>query len=52
MLNDFLIQNNKIVLYPAPQEKGLVTIDYTTLAVGENAQGEEIFVLKKDSDIF
>ena len=39
------------MLYPAPQEKGLVTIDYTTLAVGENAQGEEIFVLKKDSDI-
>ena len=47
----FYIKNDKIVLYPAPQEKGLVTIDYTTLAVGENAQGEEIFVLKKDSDI-
>lgn len=47
----FYIKNDKIVLYPAPQEKGLVTIDYTTLAVGENEQGEEIFVLKKDSDI-
>ena len=47
----FYIKNDKIVLYPAPQEKGLVTIDYTTLAIGENAQGEEIFALKKDSDV-
>lgn len=47
----FYIKNNKIVLYPTPQEKGLVTIDYTTLAIGENADGEEIFALKKDSDI-
>lgn len=47
----FYIKNNKIVLYPTPIEKGMVTIDYMTLAVGENAQGEEIFVLKNDSDI-
>lgn len=47
----FYIKNNKIVLYPAPQEKGMVTIDYMTLAIGENAEGEEIFVLKKDDDI-
>ena len=47
----FYIKNDKIVLYPAPQEKGLVTIDYTTLAIGENVQGEEIFALKKDSDV-
>ena len=38
-------------MYPIPQEKGLVTIDYMTLAIGENAEGEEIFALKKDSDI-
>ena len=47
----FYIKNNKIVFYPTPIEKGLVTIDYMTLAIGENAQGEEIFALKKDSDI-
>ena len=46
----FYIKNNKIVLYPTPVEKGIVTIDYMTLAIGENAQGEEIFTLKKDSD--
>lgn len=47
----FYIKNDKIVLYPTPQEKGIVTIDYMTLAIGENAQGEEIFSLKKDSDV-
>ena len=47
----FYIKNNKIVLYPTPPEKGIVTIDYMTLAVGENVQGEEIYALKKDSDI-
>ncbi len=47
----FYIKNDKIVLYPIPQEKGLVTIDYMTLAIGETASGEEIFSLKKDSDI-
>ena len=47
----FYIQNYKIVLYPIPQEKGMVTIDYMTLAIGENAQGEEIYSLKKDSDM-
>lgn len=47
----FYIKNDKIVLYPIPQEKGLVTIDYMTLAIGESASGEEIFSLKKDSDI-
>lgn len=47
----FYIKNDKIVLYPIPKEKGLVTIDYMTLAIGESASGEEIFSLKKDSDI-
>ena len=46
----FYIQNNKIVLYPIPIEKGLVTIDYMTLTIGENAQGEELYSLKKSSD--
>lgn len=47
----FYIQNNKIVLHPVPIEKGLLTIDYFTLAIGENSKGEEIYALKNDSDI-
>lgn len=47
----FYIQNDKIVFYPAPSEKGLVTVDYMTLAIGENADGEEIYSLKKDDDV-
>ena len=29
----------------------IITIDYITLAIGENKDGEEIFALKKDSDV-
>lgn len=47
----FYIKNDKIVLHPIPQEKGIVTIDYMTLTIGETADGEEIYSLKKDSDI-
>ena len=47
----FYIQNNKIILHPTPLEKGIVTIDYMTLSIGENVLGEEIYSLKKDSDI-
>ena len=47
----FYIQNDKIVLYPIPLEKGIVTIDYMTLSIGENVKGEEIFSLEKDNDI-
>ena len=47
----FYIQNDKIVLYPIPLEKGIVTIDYMTLSIGENSKGEEIFSLEKDNDI-
>ncbi len=50
MPEGFYIKNDKIMLYPTPQEKGLVTIDYLTLAIGENAKGEEIFTLKNDTD--
>ena len=46
----FYIKNNKLMLYPTPIEKGLITIDYTTLAIGENIEGEEIYSLKKESD--
>ena len=49
--DSFYIQNDKIVLYPVPQEKGLVTIDYMTLVIGETKDGVEIFSLKNDSDM-
>ena len=47
----FFIKNDKLVLYPFPCEKNLVTIDYYTLSIGETAQGEEIYSLKKADDI-
>lgn len=47
----FYIRGSKIILYPTPSEKFIVTIDYLTLAVGEDKDNEEIFALQKDSDI-
>lgn len=46
----FYIQNDSIVFYPTPIEKGMVTIDYMTLVIGESTDGEEIYALKNDSD--
>lgn len=46
----FYIQGDKIILYPTPKEKSVVTIDYITLAIGENKKNEEIFVLAEDTD--
>ena len=46
----FYLKNNKVVLYPTPQEKAIVTIDYLTLAVGESVDGEELYALKNDTD--
>ena len=43
--DSFYLQNDKIVLYPVPQEKGIVTIDYMTLVVGETKDGVEILTL-------
>ena len=47
----FYIKNGKIFFYPVPAEKSIVTVDYITLAIGENAQGDEIFALKNRDDI-
>ena len=47
----FFIRGSKLILYPAPSEKFIITIDYLTLAIGENDKEEEIFSLRKDSDI-
>ena len=46
----FYIKNSNIVFYPVPEEKGLVTIDYTSMVIGENASGEEIYSLKNETD--
>lgn len=48
---EFLIKGDKLYLNPIPEEKCIITIDYLTLAIGENKNGEEIFALKKDSDV-
>lgn len=48
---EFLIKGEKLYLNPIPEEKCIITIDYITLAIGENKDGEEIFALKKDSDV-
>lgn len=47
---EFYIQGDKLILYPIPKEKSIITIDYITLAIGENKEGEEIFTLKDDTD--
>ena len=48
--SSFCIKSDKIVLNPMPIEKGIVTIEYLTLAIGESATGEEIYSLKKADD--
>jgi len=47
----FYIQGNKINFYPVPMEKHIITIDYLTLAIGENSNGEEIYALKSKDDV-
>ena len=46
----FYIKGDKIVFYPTPSEKTMIVVDYTTLAIGENALGDEIFSLKNHTD--
>ena len=47
----FYIKNNTIIFNPVPEAQSIVTIDYTTLAIGENASGDEIYALKNGSDM-
>lgn len=49
--NSFYINKDKINFYPVPAEQSIITIDYTTLAIGENSEGDEIFALKDEDDI-
>lgn len=49
--DSFYIRGNQLYLYPTPSEKLIVTIDYITLVIGEDKNGNEIFTLKNDDDI-
>lgn len=46
----FYLKNDKIVLYPTPCERNVVTIDYYTLVIGESADGEDRYALKASDD--
>lgn len=37
-------------MHPTPMEKSLIMIDYLTLAVGENTNGEDIYALSNYTD--
>lgn len=47
----FYIRGSKLILYPTPNEKFIVTIDYLTLAVGENNNEEPVFTLQNSDDV-
>lgn len=47
----FYIRGSKLILYPIPSEKFIVTIDYLTLALGEDKNGENIYSFKNEDDI-
>jgi hypothetical protein len=47
----FFIKNNHIYLYPVPADRGILTIEYTTLSIGEDSNGKEIYSLKNDNDV-
>ena len=47
----FYIRGSKIIFSPTPSEKFIVTIDYLTLSLGEDKNGDDIFTLKNDDDI-
>ena len=47
----FYIKGSKIILYPTPDEKYILTVDYLTLALGENTSNEDIFTLKNANDV-
>ena len=48
---EFYLQGDKIILFPTPNVTCIITIDYITLAIGENKEGNDIFVLKEEDDI-
>jgi hypothetical protein len=49
--DSFYIKGSKIVLYPTPSEKFIITADYLSLAIGEDKNGNEIFSLQDKDDV-
>lgn len=48
--NGFYVKNDKICFYPCPEKEYKVEIEYLTLEVGKNINGEPIFDLVDDDD--
>ena len=46
----FYIKNDTLFLYPAPDDAYTVTIEYLTLAIGENDFGDSVYSLQNDED--
>ena len=46
----FYIKNDTLFLYPAPDDVYTVTIEYLTLAIGENDFGDSVYSLQNDED--
>lgn len=46
----FYIKNDNIVFYPTPDDNYNVTIEYLTLAIGEDDFGDSVYSLKNDND--
>ena len=46
----FYIKRDEIILYPTPCSKFILSIDYYTLALGEDSNGEEILKLSNAND--
>ncbi|MBR1908561.1 hypothetical protein IJ818_06465 [bacterium] len=46
----FYIKNDSLFLYPAPDDVYTVTIEYLTLAIGENDFGDSVYSLQNDED--
>ena len=46
----FYIKNDSLFLYPAPDDTYTVTIEYLTLAIGENDFGDSVYSLQNDED--
>ncbi len=46
----FYIRNDSLILYPAPNDIYTVTIEFLTLAIGEDDFGDSIYSLQKDED--
>ena len=46
----FYIRNDNLVLYPAQDDTYTVTIEYLTLAIGEDDFGDSVYTLRNDND--